>query len=315
MSDARRIDVHNHPSPPSYLAARNARDKSYPWQQDWSVAKLLEDMDQGGVATAMLSLPHSAQIWPSDRAEAARLARDWNEYMNRMSVDHPGRFGVFAALPILDIDASLKEIGYALDTLKADGVTLMTNIGDKWLGDAHYAPLFEELNRRGTIVYTHPVAPNCCRDLMEGINDSLIEYNTDTTRAMTKLLFTGMAGRYPRIRFIFSHGGGTFPYLVGRFLRAYSRASADIQASMPGGLIAALNRFFYDTANSAQPYTMASFTKVIEVSQILFGTDYPYASASEIARGLAGCGFDADQMRAIDHENAERLLPRLKKVR
>jgi len=315
MAEAYRIDVHNHPSPPSYLGARNARDKNYPWQQDWSLAKLLEDMDRGQVTTAMLSLPHSAQIWPADRAEAAGLARDWNEYMARMSVDRPGRFGVFAALPILDVDASLREAAYALDTLMADGVTLMTNIGDKWLGDAHYAPLFEELNRRGTIVYTHPVAPNCCRDLLEGINDSLIEYNTDTTRAMTKLLFTGMAGRYPRIRFIFSHGGGTFPYLVGRFLRAYSRASTEIQASMPGGLIAALNRFFYDTANSAQPYTMASFTKVIEISQLLFGTDYPYAEASEIARGLAGCGFDAAQMREINYENAERLLPRLKKVR
>jgi len=315
MSEARRIDIHNHPSPPSYLAARNARDKSYPWQQDWSAGKLLEDMDRGDVATAMLSLPHSVEIWPDSRTESAGLARDWNEYMTKMSADHPGRFGVFAALPILDIDASLKELTYVLDTLKADGVSLMTNIGDKWLGDAHYTPVFEELNRRGSIVYTHPVAPTCCRDLVDGINDSLIEYNTDTTRAMAKMLFSGMAGRYPRIRFIFSHGGGTFPYLIGRFLRAYSRAGAEIQASMPGGLIAALNRFFYDTANSAQPYTMASFTKVIELSQLLFGTDYPYASASEIARGLAGCGFDAAQMRAIDYENAERLLPRLKKAR
>jgi hypothetical protein len=134
---------------------------------------------------------------------------------------------------------------------------------------------------------------------LEGINDSLIEYNTDTTRAMTKLLFTGMAGRFPRIRFIFSHGGGTFPYLVGRFLRAYSRASAEIQASMPGGLLAALNRFFYDTANSAQPYTMASFTKVISMSHILFGTDYPYATATEIIRGLAGCGLSDETILAL----------------
>jgi predicted TIM-barrel fold metal-dependent hydrolase len=235
--------------------------------------------------------------------------------MAKMSADRPGRFGVFAALPIFDVDASLREVEYALDTLKADGVTLMTNIGDKWLGDEHYAPVFEELNRRGTIVYTHPVAPTCCRDLMEGINDSLIEYNTDTTRAIAKLLFSGMAGRFPRIRFIFSHGGGTFPYLVGRFLRGYTRASAEIQASMPGGLLAALNRFFYDTANSAQPYTMASFTKVIAMSQILFGTDYPYATATEIIHGLQGCGLSEADLRAVDYENAERLLPRLKNVR
>jgi predicted TIM-barrel fold metal-dependent hydrolase len=312
MATPFRIDVHNHPSPPSYIGARIARDVDYAPQRNWSLAKLMEDMDQGDVATAMLSLPHSVQIWPGDRAEAKGLARDWNEYMAKLSVDHPGRFGVFAALPILDIDASLREVEYALDTLKADGVGLMTNIGDKWLGDEHYAPVFQELNRRASIVYTHPVAPNCCRDLIEGINDTLIEYNTDTTRAIAKLLFSGMAGRYPRIRFIFSHGGGTFPPLMGRFLRAYARASAEVQASMPGGLIAALNRFFYDTANSAQPYTMASLTKMVTVSQILYGTDYPYASATDITRGLAGCGFNEAELRAIDCENALRLLPRLK---
>jgi 6-methylsalicylate decarboxylase len=312
MADARRIDVHNHPSPPSYLAARTERDKSYIWQENWTLSALLEDMDKGGVTTAMLSLPHSVQALPGDRAESRGLARDWNEYMTKLSVDHPGRFGVFAALPILDIEGSLREIEYAYDTLKVDGITLMTNIGDRWVGDPHYFPVFEEINRRRGIIYTHPVAPTCCRDILEGFNDSLIEYNTDTTRAMTKVLFTGVAGRFPDIRFIWSHGGGTFPYLVGRFLRAYGRASAEIKASMPGGLIAALNRFYYDTANSAQPYTMASFRKVIQISQILYGTDYPYASADEINRGLAECGFTEADMRAIDYENALRLLPRLK---
>ncbi len=307
-----RIDVHHHPSPPSYLRARNARDREYSWQSTWTVGKSLEDMDRGGVKTSMLSLPHSVQVWPGDKGETSDLARDWNEYMARLAIDHPGRFGVFAALPILDIDDSLREIEYSLDTLKCDGVALMTNIGDKWLGDPHYIPVFEELNRRGSIIYTHPVAPTCCRDMLEGLNDSLIEYNTDTTRAMAKMIFSGMAGRYPRIRFIFSHGGGTFPYLMGRFLRAFSRASDEIKANNPGGLIAALNRFYYDTANSAQPYTMASFLKSIQISQLLFGTDFPYAAAPDIVKGLEGCGFSEADMRAIDFENAYRLLPQLK---
>jgi predicted TIM-barrel fold metal-dependent hydrolase len=310
-----RVDIHHHPSPPSYLAARVARDREYHWQRDWTEARTLEDMDRGDVQTAMLSLPHSVQIWPSGRNETNALARDWNEFMAKMASDHPGRFGVFAVLPILDIDASLREIEYAFDTLKVDGVGLMTNIGDRWLGDTHYAPVFEELNRRGAIVYTHPVAPTCCRDLIPELNDSLVEYNTDTTRAIAKVLFTGSAGRYPRLRFIFSHGGGTFPYLVGRFLRAYDTAKDDIKASMPGGLLAALNRFYFDTANSAQPYTMATLTKVVQFSQILFGTDFPYSTAVNIARGLATCGFTEEQLRAIDYENAHRLLPRLKTAR
>jgi 6-methylsalicylate decarboxylase len=163
MAAPHRIDVHHHPSPPSYLAARGEDNRWAPAQQGWTVQKSLDDMDRGGVATAMLSLPHSVHTWPADRAQAAHLARDWNEFMARLARDHPGRFGVFASLPILDIEASLKEIAYAFDALKVDGVTLMTNIGDKWLGDAHYAPVFDELNRRKAVIYTHPVAPNCCR--------------------------------------------------------------------------------------------------------------------------------------------------------
>ena len=177
-------------------------------------------MDQGGVATAVLSLPHPVGIWPEDLEQGRRMAREWNEYMAQMARDHPGRFGVFAALPILDIDGSLAEAEYALDTLGADGIGLMTNIGDQWLGDPHYWPLFEELNRRKAVVYTHPQAPTCCSNIIPEINDSVVEYASDTSRAIAKLLFTGAAAKFPEIRFIFSHGGGTMPFIAERFFRA-----------------------------------------------------------------------------------------------
>lgn len=306
-----RIDVHHHPSPPSYLAARFERDKQYAPQKNWTVGKSLEDMDKGGVATALLSLPHSVQIWPGDVDEGRRLAREWNEFMATLARDHPGRFGVFAALPILDIDGSLREIEYAFDTLRADGVALMTNIGDRWLGDPHYAPAFEELNRRGAVLYTHPVAPNCCRDLLEELNDSVIEYGADTNRAIGKVLFGGSAARFPRIRFIFSHAGGTLPYSAYRFLRQYRNAPEEVKARMPDGLKAALNKFYYDTANTANVYAMASFTKLISVSQLMFGTDFPFGNAAGDALALAECGFTEAELKAIEYENAQGLLPRL----
>ncbi|HXQ51915.1 MAG TPA: amidohydrolase family protein [Stellaceae bacterium] len=314
MAKPHRIDVHHHPSPPSYLSARFERDKQYGQQKNWSVARSLEDMDRGGVATAILSLPHAVQIWPEKVEEGRHLARDWNEFMARMASDHAGRFGVFAALPILDIDGSLREIEHALDTLKADGIALMTNIGDKWLGDPHYAPVFAELNRRGAVLYTHPVAPNCCRDLIEEFNDSVIEYGADTTRAIGKVLFGGSAARYPRIRFIFSHAGGTLPYLAFRFLRQYRNARDEIKARMPDGLVPALNKLHYDTANCANVHAMASFTKLVSVSQLMFGTDFPFGNAAADARGLTECGFTDAELRAIEYENAWRLLPRLENV-
>ena len=272
----------------------------------------MEDMDRGGVATALLSLPHSVQIWPGNAAEGRHLARDWNEFMAKLAGDHPGHFGLFAALPILDIEGSLREIEYALDVLRADGVALMTNIGDKWLGDPHYAPVFDELNRRGAVLYTHPVAPDCCRDIIEEFNDSVIEYGADTTRAIGKVLFGGSAARYPRIRFIFSHAGGTLPYLAFRFLRQYRNARDEIKARMPDGLTAALNKLHYDTANCANVHAMSSFTKLVSVSQLMFGTDFPFGNAEADASGLAECGFSPAEMQAIEYENARRLLPRLR---
>jgi 6-methylsalicylate decarboxylase len=85
MAQAYRIDVHHHPSPPTYLASRFERDKQYAQQQNWSIAKSLEDMDRGGVATTFLSLPHSVQIWPGNNQEARTLARGWNEFMAKMA--------------------------------------------------------------------------------------------------------------------------------------------------------------------------------------------------------------------------------------
>ena len=96
--------------------------------------------------------------------------------------DHPGRFGMFAMLPLPYIDECLKEIEYAFDTLKVDGIGMMTSYGDKWLGYPQFAPVFDELNRRKATVYTHPTSPNCCVNLVQGVNDATVDWAADTTR-------------------------------------------------------------------------------------------------------------------------------------
>ena len=312
MAPPRRIDVHHHPSPPSYIAARDQRNRSSAWKQEqWSPTRSLEDMDQGGVATALLSLPHPVSIWPEDKEQGRRMAREWNEYMAQMARDYPGRFGVFAALPIMDIEGSLLEAEYALDTLGAQGIGLMTNIGDRWLGDPHYAPLFEELNRRKAVIYTHPVAPACCQGMLPDLGDATIEYGTDTTRAIARMMFSGSAARYPEIRMIFSHAGGTMPFLAERLIRAPSLSKDNLGARVPNGVLYELQKFYYDTAQTSQPYAMASARKVIPTAQLLFGTDFPYRTSKEHALGLLQCGFNESELRAIECGNARRLLPGL----
>lgn len=307
-----RIDVHHHPSPPGYIAARDQRNRSSAWKQErWSPLKSLEDMDEGGVATAVLSLPHPVGIWPANIEQGRRMAREWNEYMAQMARDYPGRFGVFAALPILDMEGSLRETEYALDTLGAAGIGLMTNIGDRWLGDPYYAPLFEELNRRKAVVYTHPVAPACCTGILPDLGDASIEYGTDTTRAIARMMFSGSAASYADLRMIFSHAGGTMPFLAERLIRAPSLSKDNLGERVPNGVLYELQKFYYDTAQTSQPYAMASARKVIPASQLLFGTDFPYRTAREHALGLLTCGFNETELRAIERGNAKRLLTRL----
>jgi len=313
MAAAHRIDVHHHPSPPSYLQAREGGDRANAPRHSWTVQKSLDVMDEGGVASSILSLPHSVSIWPDQPGKGRALARDWNEFMAKLALDHKGRFGVFATVPILDIEGSLREAAYALDALGADGIFLMTNIGDRWLGDRHYWPFFEELDRRKAVVYTHPVAPNCCAGMYEEFNDAVIEYGTDTARAIAKLLFTGASVRFPNIRWIFSHAGGTMPFITERFVRAHQFARDEIKSRLPQGVLPELRKLYYDTAQAAHVYAMSSLTKLVPVSQIVFGTDYPYRSARETADMLAECGcFNERELRAIDCENAWRLLPRWK---
>jgi 6-methylsalicylate decarboxylase len=303
----RRIDVHHHYIPPfhaDFIASR--RDRGRP--PAWSVARSLEDMDKNGVATAITSLAQPG-VWFGDAAEARRLARECNDWGAAMVRDHPGRFGLFAAIPLPDTEGSLREIEYALDVLKADGIGLFTSYLGKYPGDASFAPVFDELNRRKAVVYTHPVAPDCCKALVPGVPPSTIEYATDTTRAIASLVFSGTTLRCPDIRFIFSHSGGTVPFLTARFERLDDERK---DARLPDGPIAELQKLYYEVAQGTTPGQLAALTKLASLSHVLFGTDFPFRPGAEAVAGVTAYNFAAADLRAIDRENALALLPRLR---
>jgi predicted TIM-barrel fold metal-dependent hydrolase len=209
-----------------------------------------------------------------------------------------------------DVEGTLKEIEYALDTLKADGIELMTSYGDKWLGHPDFNPVFEELNRRKTLVYAHPLASPCSTDLMEWVPDALIEYPHDTSRAVLSLLFSGTLARLPDIRFIFSHAGGTIPFLSGRILHSGSnRAYLD---RAPKGVDYELRKLHYDVALAAFKPALAALFAYIPESQVLLGSDFPFSSIGLSIKGLEEHGLPNETLDAIYSGNAERLMPRLK---
>jgi predicted TIM-barrel fold metal-dependent hydrolase len=300
-----RIDVHHHISPPVWVEALKKAGLATPPVLNWTPQRSLDDMDKAGVLTAITS-PTQPGVGFLPPAEAATVARASNEFAAKLAGDYKGRFGRFAQLPMPYVDETLKEIEYALDTLKADGVSLMTSYGDKYLGDPAFAPVMDELNRRKATVYTHPNDPACCQNLA-GISSIYIEYGTDTTRTIASLIFNHTADHCPDINFIFSHAGGTVTALTERF--AVQMMSNPKYKDFTGeGVMAQLKRFYYDTAQASNPIAMAALTKLVATSQIVFGTDYPYRTAADQVKGLAGV-FGPEDLAKIDRENALRLLP------
>ena len=306
---SRQIDVHHHVAAPEYIADLKARKQNSNMNVFYAhtPAKSIEDMDKGGTATSLLSVNN---VWVGDDVRATKLARACNDFSAQLVADHRGRFAMWGCLPLPVIDASLKEIEYALDVLKADGVGMMTSYGsDKWLGDPMFWPVMDELNRRKAVVFVHPTAPDCCVNMVPGIPDPAIEFGTDTTRTIASLLFGGTLKRCPDIRFIFSHAGGTMPFLFQRF-ESLAKARAD---KLPkDGLIPSLATLHYDCAISSNPYSMGPLTKLVTAARIVFGSDYPFRFAKDHVDGLKECGFSAAEIDAIHRGNLEKLLPRLK---
>jgi 6-methylsalicylate decarboxylase len=312
----RRIDVHHHFLPPQYMKEEHERlnfghgGVSASQMLAWTPSQSLEVMDQNGIATAVVSIT-TPGVWYGDVAAARRLSRMWNDYAAEQIRNHPGRYGLFAVAPLPDVDGSLKEIEYALDTLKADGIGLLSSYDGKYPGDASFAPVFEELNRRRAVVYFHPTVSACCASVIPGLMPQAIEYPFDTTRAITSLLINGTIAKNPDIRWVFSHGGGATPMMAGRIAETVGRRpnAAEI---MPNGVLAELRKFYYDTASAASPGSMAALRTMAPMSHILFGSDYPFVKAAAGIEELGHSQMSEAERDALERGNAMALLPRLK---
>lgn len=310
-----RIDVHHHILPPGYVElareeiARTVPEMLGAYDVEWTPQRSLEAMDRNGVTTAVVSIS-APGIWLRNGRSARKLARVCNEYAAGMKRDHPGRFGMLAALPLPDVDGCLKEIEYARDVLRADGFGLMTSYGNRWPGAPEFAPVFDELNRRKAVVYVHPTAPGCCATLQTGLHAGFLEFPFDSTRAIASLLYSGTLTRCPDIRFVFSHGGGALPSLHARLLAPASQAA--MAARFPHGPLHELRKLYFDTASATNRPAFAGLSALVPMSQILFGSDYPLGPplAGSIAE-LGSLGLDESALHLIERDNAAALFPSL----
>lgn len=312
------IDIHHHILPDVFWRATN--DAHNPVggiiPAPWSKESTLSFMDDAGIDVAITSIS-TPGVHMGDDAAARDLARRVNEIGAQLIQDRPDRFGGFAALPLPDVDGALRELEYGLDVLKLDGVVLFSNARGIYLGDARFRPLFAELEQRAAVVFVHPTASPDPAARTLGLPDSLIDFTADTTRAVAQLLYSNTFARTPNAKFIFSHAGGTIPYLATRF------AIVDEMKVIPGaqerGIAAeSFRRLYWDTALSWRPPVLRMLRTVVGMDQVLFGSDYPYlrrdlavACRREVATTAE---MNRDEANAVLASNALGLFPRLQRV-
>jgi len=310
----RRIDVHHQILPPMFIDAlqREGIDQIAGLSlAEWSVQQSLDLLETQGVQTAITSLA-APGVYFGDAMASARLARQCNEFSAKMMADNPGRFGSFAAIPLPATEQACAEAIYALDTLHADGVSLLGSNDGVFLGDPRFEELMAELDRRHATVFLQPNVHASSQKLDLGTPAFSLETVCDTTRAAVNLIFTGTLERYPRINWILANGGGFLPYAAWRI--SLANALPEFNDLVPQGVLSYLRRFYFDTALAASAGPMAVLRELVEPTQVLFGSGFPLASAELVASQVAMLDSSSiwtpRQRLGIQRKHALRLFPR-----
>jgi predicted TIM-barrel fold metal-dependent hydrolase len=312
-----KIDVHAHYLPADYRQALIDNGQSmpdgFPVLPTWSPEAHLAMMDTVGIGTAMLSVTSPGALFGQDPVVWSRRI---NEAGAKTVRDHPGRFGFFATLPLPNVDAALTELRYAVDTLKADGVVVMTNFNEIYLGDARFDPLFAELDRRRSVMFIHPTSPACYQATALGYPRPILEFLLDTTRAVSNMVLNGTLAKYPNIRVIVPHCGSALPSIADRIAGFAGIFPLGGQQPHAIDVIGTLQRLTYEVgAGYPFPRQFPGLLSLVDPAQIVYGSDFPYGGLPGIQANVESLYntplLKEIQLRGILRFNALRLFPRL----
>jgi len=318
MSNPRRIDTHFHIVPDFFSQAieETGGDPNGWKTPDWSVAQA-KHMEALGIETGIMSVtaPGTA-VYAGDIKKGRELARKCNDFSAKIVQDEPEKFGFFASMPpLVDVEGSLAELDYALNELKADGVTLFTSYvkdgKSYYLGNDLFQPIWEKLEAMKALVFIHPTSSQ-----VPAVNkyapQPLFDFPQETTRTAADLVLSGTKAKYPNIKMILSHAGGTVPFLIQRMsiIKTGWRTAEETQQDFKS--------FYYDTALSSSKVQLLALLELADPSRILFGSDVPYAPlpvVKMITEQLDNFfSVDAEHqelLKKINRENALALFPRL----
>jgi predicted TIM-barrel fold metal-dependent hydrolase len=313
------VDVHHHILPDFFWRATN--DQHGPVggiaPAHWSLESAISFMDDAKIDVAVTSIS-TPGVHLGDDTAARHLARRCNEFSAELIQKHPTRCGGFACVPLPDVEGSLREVAYALDVLKLDGIVLFSNARGIYLGDRRFQPLFEELQRRAAVVFIHPTASPDTAFHQLGLPDSLLDFPVDTSRAIANLHYSNTFARTPDVKYIISHAGGTIPYVATRF-GIVDEMKVIEGAEERGTAADTLRRLYWDTALSWNDPILQMLRSVVGMEQVLFGTDFPYLRRDLAVRSrveLESTPALSDAERAgVMGTNALKLFPRLRSLR
>ena len=315
-----KIDVHHHALPDFYCKAVAAsKDVSGAPAPETTIDGSLELMHATGTATAIISLSAPGAEIAGTLGGARALARQYNDYGVNFRKSNPSRLGFFAALPSLDdVKGCIAEIEYALDEKKADGVTLFTSYGVKYLGHSEFKPIWEELDKRNAVVFVHPTHTPTGNWASSQLPQPVMDYPHETTRAASDLILSGRKRQNPNCKIILSHAGGTLPYLAERLQYLYTDLFTNVQVGdgpLGDKIMEDAKSFYFDTALTGTANVLNTLLKWAPQDHILFGSDYPYAPNPTIeyfTRELDKYEMDGQLRAKVNYENALKLFPRLK---
>ncbi len=300
------VDVHAHVFPDFYASAMKAAGVTdvdgWP-SPKWSVEAMLEAMDAHKIVAQILSLSSPGVTFAAGR-DAADLARRLNEYMAGLVEDHSPRLGSLAVLPLPDVEASLTEITYALDTLGMDGVGLLSNYHGVYLGDERLDPVFAELNRRKAVTFVHPTIPPHWDAFKVAIPAPVMEYTFDSTRMAQHMVATGAKARFPDIAVIVAHGGAMLPLTHQRLVKYWMDGKNDI-----------FDTFYFELTATTEHPQIRALMAFADPDRCMMGFDFPFMKPDwydPLQGDLESYGFSPGELRAVQHGNALRLFPKVR---
>lgn len=321
------VDFHNHYYPPAYLEALQAGsttlrvtedDEGNPvihYPGDYNVVvpghrdvdAREAALDRAGVDVHVLTFTSpGTHVEPPETA--ARLASTVNDALAGIVEDRGGRFRALATLPLNDPEASVRELERALDELGLPGAMLFSNVNGVPLADDRYRPLWEAADEREAVLYIHPIHPLGVEAMTEYWLMPLVGFVADTTLAAAHLVFSGTVERYPGIRWVLAHLGGTIPYLAERLDRGFE-AFESCRREIDRPPSSYLRRFWYDTVNF-DPACLELAAGFAGPERLLAGSDYPHmiGSMEKMVESVARIDVTEEERAGILGGNARALL-------